>query len=104
MAGAVLTVLARQLTADVYQAGGELTPAARQLLDALYRAAHRQVAEPELLSSQQFPTGTTLTVVELAARMGCSTRWARHLLETGRVPGRKSGGTWLAEDPYSEAA
>jgi hypothetical protein len=94
----VLRYLRRALVDEARANGSQPSPAARALLDALYAAAHPATADEAL----PIPAGSA-SVAEVAERMGCSTRWVRHLLATGQLHGRKAGGVWLVLVPKSEA-
>lgn len=95
IAGEVLRLLVRALITDARDHGGQPTPAARRLLTALYAAAQQ---DPPAVPIAE-PCGEVVTVTQAAARLGCSTRWVRHLLATGRLDGHRGGGVWLVHWP-----
>lgn len=98
----VLRRLVRDIVTEARSTGGQPSAAARQLLDALYAAAeHRQYAgaadEPAPIEA------ASLTVREMADRMGCSVQHVRKLLADGKLDGRKSGGVWIVHTSRSVA-
>lgn len=97
----VLRRLVRDIVTEARSTGGQPSAAARQLLDALYAAAEHQHARP---ADEPAPVeAASLTVREMADRMGCSTQHVRKLLAGGKLDGRKSGGVWIVHTSRSVA-
>lgn len=101
VAADVLRILARAVVADAREHGSQPSPACRRLLAALYESAQAYADRP--IATDQQRAQAVVTVAEAARRMECSTRWVRRLLASGRLSGRKDGGTWLVLLPDSEA-
>lgn len=100
LADEVCRALVFAMNAWARDLGVVASPSAQRLLADLYAAAehHRRstAASPVDEEDQALaPAADAWTVREVADRMGCSTRWVRHLLAAGRLPGRRSGGTWI---------
>ncbi|MGO1054516.1 hypothetical protein [Crossiella sp. CA198] len=97
VAAEVLRRLVRDIVTEARGNGGQPSPTARRLLHALYEAAqlHRHASATRPGQRGTVPGEPGLSVRETADLMGCSPQWVRHLLATGRLTGRRSGGVWV---------
>ncbi|MER6199818.1 helix-turn-helix domain-containing protein [Streptomyces sp. NPDC001586] len=86
----------RYLTVQNRAGGGALTPAARELLRALHASAQGPALRPATSSEGSvIGDSATLGASEVARVLGCSRRWATHLLGSGRLSAWRVGRTWV---------
>ncbi|MFJ3978356.1 helix-turn-helix domain-containing protein [Streptomyces sp. NPDC090021] len=86
----------RYLTDQNRANGGALTPEARELLRALHTSAQGRTAPPATSSEGSvIADSATLGASEVARVLGCSRRWATHLLGSGRLRAWQVGRTWV---------
>lgn len=76
--------------------GGALTPEARTLLRNLHAAAQGPAPHPPTSSEGSDLEGSaTLGAHGVARVLGCSRRWATHLLSSGRLNAWRVGRNWF---------
>lgn len=102
IAGELLRFLTVGLTERVRADGGEVSRSARRVLYALHTAAVRADQQPAFVSeTRAAPSGSVeLTAQQVADILGCSPQYARSLVRTGQLHGRRAGRAWLI-DPNS---
>ncbi|MGG8409948.1 helix-turn-helix domain-containing protein [Streptomyces sp. 12297] len=97
LAATTFSALALYLADRTRANGGALTPEARTLLRALHAAAQGTGVGADHCSSEGSGTSNspTLGANEVADVLGCSRRWATHLLSSGRLVAWRVGRTWI---------
>lgn len=99
VAGEVLAAIVRDLTARAQRDGGLPTSRAAQVLFALHEAAirHDETSGTGSAEATSATVNSAVTVTEAAALLECTSRWARHLAETGQIAARRTGRVWLID-------
>jgi hypothetical protein len=96
LAADVLRRLVRDIVIEARTTGGQPSPGARQLLDALHRAAHGSAAQRGQHEDHEHPPAMPgISVGEAAQLMGCTPQWVRAQLAAGKLAGRRSSGVWI---------
>ncbi|WP_405677337.1 helix-turn-helix domain-containing protein [Streptomyces xanthophaeus] len=81
---------------QTHKSGGALTPEARALLRALNTGAQGPAPLPATsFEGSVIGDSATLGAGEVARVLGCSRRWATHLLGSGRLSAWRVGRTWV---------
>ncbi|MFB7555343.1 helix-turn-helix domain-containing protein [Streptomyces brevispora] len=99
LAGAVLRILLRDVTARLPVDKGAVSAPVRGLLWALSKAAEQAeaLARSEDGTPLPAPVSVGLSTSQAAEVLGCSPEYARRLARSGRLPARRLGRTWLIE-------
>ena len=97
--GAVSVYVSRRVREDATTRGRPYSPMLLALIDATAEAAHlMSVVEVPSSEPRTGPVGKVeITPAEAAARMGCSTEYARRLARRGDIRARKIGRNWLID-------
>lgn len=111
LAGAVLRILLRDVTARLPVDKGKVSPPVQSLLWALNEAAGQAeaLAGSEDGTPGAGPVSVEISTSQAAEALGCSPEYARRLARSGRLPARRLGRTWLIAEaaivaPETESA
>ncbi|MFJ1788379.1 helix-turn-helix domain-containing protein [Streptomyces anulatus] len=100
LAGAVLRILLRDVSARVAVDGGKVAPGVPGLLWALKAAADQAEVEEGSAPGTHAdrPVSVEISTAEAARELGCSEGYVRRLARAGRLQGRKVGPVWLVAE------
>ncbi|MEU2800237.1 helix-turn-helix domain-containing protein [Streptomyces sp. NPDC007117] len=106
LAGPVLRILLRDVSARVAVDGGKVAPGVSGLLWALKAAADQIEAEVGSApgTPADRPVSVEISTAEAARELGCSEGYVRRLARAGRLRGRKVGPVWLVAEAAIVAA